>query len=854
MKFLKATAALIAIAAVLAGPPLLLAQIGWPLPDHLPGLGEVWAVATRPASDRLLLNALAIAGWLLWAALLRAFAVEIWAQIRTLAGGTPAVKSTAHGPLRLLAAVLVAAVLAAGPATAAAPVSAAADPVSVSAPINPADEQHAEHDTRTNVDTDDDQARQQQADTEEVTHVVEPGDTLWDIAADDDYLNDPLRWPEIYKANEGVPQEAGGTLTDADEIYPGWELTIPVDEAATDEPAEETPNAPEPSEDPSPGPSNEATPDPTETPTLEEDPPSENPSSGIEDTTTPETDDGLIPAPTGTVEPTPTESPSTDVDRSTDAAAPQTDDNSASDTAAAPVGLWLTAGTFLAFGAAFSLLVLAKRRRDRTETGPGTTGETLTGRLADLETLLDGEEQPTTATDTVLPIGTAGPARTAEASMLDWTGDGLGLTGPGAAGAARAAILTAASSQVPIVITASAAETIGLDPTETPASLSLVPDVDAAIEAAEERADDPVYDLNAGRIDLPPILLVLDPPGEKSTQLAEVLKHDLNGALILGSWEGGELTLAADGTVTATGPDGSGLEEITRCYIADQATFTELLTATAEPEPAQANPPKPAAPRTPEPAARPEAGTSEQKAASTPLPEQGELRLKLLGTPALLWRDQPIQWRRRKSLLLLTTLALEAEGRTLDDLLEAVVGDSHVDKARGHLGTITSDARRDVKDATGLDIRVIVHDDQTERYCLHEYVTCDLTDFEHERRLAAASTTDTERRDHLTRALSHYGGDFAEGFDDDWLSDRRAELQRAAYTTCLHLAALHNAEDDLAAAIAVLERATAIDRTHPDAWTALIEAHTAIGDEVGAQKARRGQRLWATGDHNTAPM
>lgn len=60
--------------------------------------------------------------------------------------------------------------------------------------------------------------------------------------------------------------------------------------------------------------------------------------------------------------------------------------------------------------------------------------------------------------------------------------------------------------------------------------------------------------------------------------------------------------------------------------------------------------------------------------------------------------------------------------------------------------------------------------------------------------------------------------------------------------------------DDHEAATAVLEHAIAIDRARPDAWTALIDTRTAAGDEVGAQKARRGQRLWATGDHNTTPM
>jgi DNA-binding SARP family transcriptional activator len=225
-----------------------------------------------------------------------------------------------------------------------------------------------------------------------------------------------------------------------------------------------------------------------------------------------------------------------------------------------------------------------------------------------------------------------------------------------------------------------------------------------------------------------------------------------------------------------------------------------------------------------------------------------------LGTPALVWNGKPIQWRRRRSLLLLAALATAPEGRGLDDLLETVVGDSHVDKARGHLGTITSDTRRDVRDTTGLDIRAVLHDDQTDRYRLHPDIASDLTDFHHERHLAATSTTDAERVDHLTRALACYGGDFATGLDDDWLEATRTELRAAAYTTCLYLAALHRDKDDLDAATAVLERATAIDRTRPDAWAALIDARTAAGDEVGAQKARRGQRLWATGDHNTIPM
>jgi hypothetical protein len=73
------------------------------------------------------------------------------------------------------------------------------------------------------------------------THVVMPGDTLWDIAEHE--LDDPLRWPEVFAANEGRTFADGRTLSDPDLIHPGWDLTIPGDDSAppVEEPAELTP-------------------------------------------------------------------------------------------------------------------------------------------------------------------------------------------------------------------------------------------------------------------------------------------------------------------------------------------------------------------------------------------------------------------------------------------------------------------------------------------------------------------------------------------------------------------------------------------------------------------------------------
>lgn len=56
-------------------------------------------------------------------------------------------------------------------------------------------------------------------------YTVTPGDTLWDISAEQ--LGDPLRYPEIVELNRGRPQPDGGALQDPDLIRPGWVLQLP---------------------------------------------------------------------------------------------------------------------------------------------------------------------------------------------------------------------------------------------------------------------------------------------------------------------------------------------------------------------------------------------------------------------------------------------------------------------------------------------------------------------------------------------------------------------------------------------------------------------------------------------------
>jgi nucleoid-associated protein YgaU len=68
------------------------------------------------------------------------------------------------------------------------------------------------------------------AETDADTHVVEPGETLWEIAGE--RLGDPTAWPEIWEDNDGDRMVDGRIFDDADLIRPGWELELPDDEPA----------------------------------------------------------------------------------------------------------------------------------------------------------------------------------------------------------------------------------------------------------------------------------------------------------------------------------------------------------------------------------------------------------------------------------------------------------------------------------------------------------------------------------------------------------------------------------------------------------------------------------------------
>ena len=59
-----------------------------------------------------------------------------------------------------------------------------------------------------------------------VEYEVQPGETLWSIAAQDEIFGDPYLWPLLYKFNRDQ-------IKDPSRIYPRQRLQIPVDPNAS---------------------------------------------------------------------------------------------------------------------------------------------------------------------------------------------------------------------------------------------------------------------------------------------------------------------------------------------------------------------------------------------------------------------------------------------------------------------------------------------------------------------------------------------------------------------------------------------------------------------------------------------
>lgn len=232
MKIIKGLAALTVLLGLVAGVPIaLFALAGNPL-ERLP---EVLQLLSRPDYGGIIFfsTILPIIGWALWAFFTLSVAIEIPSAVR----GIKAPRIKGLGSMQGVAATLLAAVIAlfgvVGPANAATfDTSNQSSHIVITAPQqaggHTADQAQAAA------------AAQKTEAPETFTHIVESGDTLWGLA--EKHLGDGLKYKQIQDCNQGI--------LDADEIYTGDRINIPVAQTAPTEKSQPKPapkaEAPEP--------------------------------------------------------------------------------------------------------------------------------------------------------------------------------------------------------------------------------------------------------------------------------------------------------------------------------------------------------------------------------------------------------------------------------------------------------------------------------------------------------------------------------------------------------------------------------------------------------------------------------
>jgi nucleoid-associated protein YgaU len=612
---------------------------------------------------------------------------------------------------------------------------------------------------------------------DELVHeTVEDGESLWGYA--DEYLGDGTRYNEIADANADRVQADGRTLTDPSHIVNGWDIIIPVEsESETAPPATET--EPETSQPAAP------------VPDAGDDGPVDEPPTD-ETTETEQEPQATTPAP--------------EVTNDADAGEPESD----SILDAVPFGIWLTGGTCLAAATIAALAVRLRRRRNRAPADPTTprADEPMTGRLADLEAVIEAENRKLTtpASDTSIPepLTVAVSAERDPVDLRDLARGGIGLLGPGQHGVARAAIIAAATARAHVHLTEAANLRLDLEAQQFPRNVRVVDVLSDAFDAAVAES----------------LIVCADTEIDEHTQagIGGFLAADGRGAIILGDWAPAAVRLAGDGTVEDA--TGTVAQHLGMLHTADRDTTVALLQGLRDEEdpPTEAIPvPSPVLDTEPiedlderpapesddradeddpasgedgaratesEPEAAPDAA-----AATTPAPY-----LCLFGTPEVYVGETPIVFKKgRRAKAFLAALALADEPVSRQDLLDAVLpGYDDLAKARNNLNSIGSAIRKDFREATGADPRVYHWDQQTDRYELDPTAT-DRDAFDAAEQAAALTTNPAEAADHLEEVVRLYTGDLAPDLHTPQADQLRRQY-RAATARALRRLADHCAE------------------------------------------------------------
>lgn len=847
------------LAAAIAGIPAWLAiAVGWPLPDRLPSSDSLAAAINGTVTDQMVVDVIAIGIWLAWAAFTHAVITEAHAVLRGRARLHPH-----RNPMRGAATVLIGAALmgtvmsATAAASAAAPASAASVPPQA-APLRPAVvvvSEAATPPTTIHVGA------------QRYIYTVVRGDHLSKIART--WLGDPDRWPEICHLNwhKHFPS-VGGTLTDCDLIYPGWDLILPADAtppsgavpAAPAAPTEASPAAP-----PAPQtPPAQATPPPpptTSAPAASPWAPVHSPSASVHPpasttpTPAPSANTDANAAPSGNATAAPSATPA---DEEQPGGRTHVDDSGIS----LPGNTWVPWAFAVAITAAACAVWLQRRRRYR--------GELDEEPLTDLPTVVSELRREVHTNDAItLPTDDAGKAA-AVPHLAQLQPGGIGLLGDGAHHAARAAIAQILASGGPLrpaergeviidantLITLIGPDAITLGPWPR---LHIADNLEHALTLVEQRLlhrsrllDE--YELSdvdtlaaqePHEEPLPPILLVTHAPSPGSRQRTKITITLGTGlgvsALLLGEWPyGPTVTVDLDGHTQLVSGEPTGDLAPRMAVLEPDPAIAILATLreahTGAPTPTTATPVIPAAtdkpPESPAKAAPPPAGAADE----TEQPAAEKAALRVLGKPEVANTTASGYHLRTTAIELGVYLACYRDGKTVPQLVDVLEADARARQAEGRVHNNISNLRRALVEYSGIDSRHIIKD-EARRHKL-DPTTVDVDLWRLHALLTEARNTSAEgRRDLLRQACDLYAP-LADGETWEWLAPHQETARRLGLHAHLTLA-----EDllgtDPHAAVTVLDAAIVIDPYNETAYTQAMRARHATGDADGIRHLLR---------------
>lgn len=700
----------------------------------------------------------------------------------------------------------------------------------------------------------------------EQVHVVEHGDTLWDIAAQ--CLGDPDRWPEVYQHNVGVPQPDGLVLTNPDVILPGWKLTLPGPTTAVTSPAHIPPVTPQ--------------------------------AGGVEEPDSDSIPDLPAPSP-------PQQGAATETDHALPTAVVEASRAAPRDRVAVSLGANGYVGIGLAAGVAAALTAGRLRRRARgrahfpivldddvpeeragvsaelerahyltlappdhgyiqDEEDPYLTEWAVAEPVAPVERSFDGfglpvlrasAEQEVIRTRAALEApaelawGTSVASSSVPFTAESVAADGLALDGEGTDAALRALIVAASAAEgIPdcgtatrVITTKAVVERVfGTAGNFEAPRISTVADLPAALDYLEDEIGDrrgqlrklglrnasDVRRFKPDHLMQPLLVITLPPDSSDEVRLTEVIEagHGLDiHAMVLGPLaDVPSVHVAADGETQAE--PGQPVSDLNGTYAFQMSVKAaeEALGVLAEAVTTAHEPAEPAAPEGVLPGQR---AAAPAHVTEPPLGQpEPPVRVEVFDGLGVVVNGCDISGRFRPRLrTLLAYLGVHPAGAPREYLLQEVFALEVTTKTRHKFSTELSEIRRALRAVAPelADAAFIDDDPRTER--LRFEPTTITTDLELFTRLLAAANTATpaEQIDYLREAVRLYRGPVLPIVDTDWVEPVREQQRRRALDAYHRLASLVEATDP-SYAVHLLENAIDVDRYNIETYQRLMRA------------------------------